>query len=238
MEQHPSQPTEVPRARVPLGRAAFLGTVVAGVAGIAVLSRVSGGVGATIADLGGAVPGVDALVPTGGWRIYNVQDPMPTFDPATYALTIGGNVESPAVLRWQDVQATQQDTQVCDFHCVTGWSVADVHWKGIRPQTVIDLVRPRASAKHVTFQSLEQPYFDQLTLEQFLLADVMLATEMDGKPLTRAHGAPLRLVMPKMYGYKGVKWLSGISFDDEPQPGFWETRGYDADAWVGRDVQH
>ena len=57
---------------------------------------------------------------------------------------------------------------------------------------------------------------------------------MDGLPLTRAHGAPLRLVIPQMYGYKGVKWLPEIRFDATASTGYWEQRGYDVDAWIGR----
>jgi len=116
--------------------------------------------------------------------------------------------------------------------------VYDVTFKGIRPQTLIDLVQPAPTAKHVNFQSLEEPYFDQLTLDQFLLPQVMLATEMDGKPLTRPHGSPMRLVIPQMYGYKGVKWVGRITFEEEPTLGYWETRGYAADAWVGTDAQY
>jgi DMSO/TMAO reductase YedYZ molybdopterin-dependent catalytic subunit len=237
MEPPPDHPTPTPRSRIPLGRAAFLGTVAAGIGGIAVLSRFGGGVGASLASLGDNL-GVAAIVPTGGWRIYNVQDPMPTFDPATYSLTIDGNVENPVTLTWSDVQATEMVTEVSDFHCVTGWSVYDVRFRGIKAQTILDLVKPRAEAQHVNFQSLEEPYFDQLTMKQFMLPTVMLATAMDGKPLTRPHGAPMRLVIPQMYGYKGVKWLSKITFENEPTLGYWETRGYDADAWVGKDVSH
>lgn len=233
--QPPDHPTPTPRSRIPLGRAAFLGTIAAGVGGIAVLSRFGGGVGSSVASLGDRL-GVAAIVPTGGWRIYNVQDPMPTFDPATYTLTIDGAVENPVRLTWSDVQNVPMVQSISDFHCVTGWSVEDVHWKGITPTTLCELVRPQATAKHVNFQSLEEPYFDQLTLEQFQLPDVLLATEMDGLPLKRVHGAPMRLVIPQMYGYKGVKWLSRITFEQEPTPGYWETRGYDADAWVGSDA--
>lgn len=163
---------------------------------------------------------------------------MPTFDPATYALEITGLVDNPVRLTWNEVQALPMRESVSDFHCVTGWSVPDVHWKGIVPATLIDLVKPKPAATHVTFRSLEEPYFDQLTLEQFQLPQVLLAAEMDRKPLVRVHGAPLRLVIPQMYGYKGVKWVASISFDGEAEPGYWETRGYDADAWVGRDVYH
>jgi DMSO/TMAO reductase YedYZ molybdopterin-dependent catalytic subunit len=234
-EPLPEHPRETSRERIPLGRAAFLGTIAAGVVGVGVLSKLGG---AGLGSLASDVPGLDAIAPSSGWRIYNVKDPMPVFDPATYALEIGGLVEQPVRLSWDEVQQLPMRESVSDFHCVTGWSVPDVHWNGILPSTLIDLVRPKPEAAYVTFQSLEEPYYDQLTMEQFKLPHVLLATHMDRKPLVRVHGAPLRLVIPQMYGYKGVKWVSSIRFEAEEDPGYWETRGYDADAWVGRDVYH
>ena len=85
----------------------------------------------------------------------------------------------------------------------------------------------------MTLQSLETPYVDQISLAQFQEPDAMLARHQDGKPLTRSHGAPLRLVLPSMYGYKNVKWVRELRFDSAAAPGFWEQRGYDVDAWVG-----
>ena len=67
-----------------------------------------------------------------------------------------------------------------------------------------------------------------------MLADVMLALDMDGKPLSRPHGAPARVVMPQMYGYKSVKWVTRIEVRTDVLPGYWEQHGYDADAWLGR----
>jgi DMSO/TMAO reductase YedYZ molybdopterin-dependent catalytic subunit len=69
-------------------------------------------------------------------------------------------------------------------------------------------------------------------MEQAHLADAMLAYEMDGTPLTRPHGAPARVVIPEMYGYKGVKWLNRITLLDQPFDGYWENRGYDRNAWI------
>jgi len=63
---------------------------------------------------------------------------------------------------------------------------------------------------------------------------VLLAYEMDGKPLSRPHGAPLRVVIPDMYGYKNVKWVERIVLTERPLEGYWEVRGYDRNAWVGR----
>jgi DMSO/TMAO reductase YedYZ molybdopterin-dependent catalytic subunit len=226
-------PKPTPREGLPLGRAALLGTFAAGLAGIAVAPAInralSGAVPTAPAGLGDLLPGLG-----GGWRIYSIQYPLPRFDPKTFELRITGLVESPQRLRWKDVAALPGARQTSDFHCVTGWSVTDVHWEGIRPQTIIDLVRPTSAAKYVTLQSLEGPYVDQVSLEQFREPNVMLARGMDGKPLTRSHGSPLRLVLPSMYGYKGVKWVREVRFDSAPAPGYWEQRGYDVDAWVGK----
>ena len=71
-------------------------------------------------------------------------------------------------------------------------------------------------------------------MPQALLHDVMLAYEMDEKPLPRDHGAPLRLIIPDMYGYKNVKWLREINLVSQAGAGYWEQLGYDKDAWVGR----
>ena len=61
-----------------------------------------------------------------------------------------------------------------------------------------------------------------------------LGVVTDGRPLSRAHGAPVRLVIPEMYGYKNVKWLAGVNLVPRALDGYWEELGYDRDAWVGR----
>ena len=227
----PEAPREVPKEGLPIGRAAFIATILAGVGGIAIAPQIA----ARVNGFANSLPaGLGDLVPGGGWRIYSIVTPLPTFHPATYELRVHGEVEKPITLRWNEVAALEGASQVSTFHCVTGWTVSNVHWEGVRASTIADLVKPKPSAKYVTFQSLEEPYVDQLTREQFELPDSMLARRMNGKPVTRAHGAPLRLVVPQMYGYKGVKWVKEIRYDAEPAAGFWEQRGYDVDAWVGR----
>jgi len=177
---------------------------------------------------------VGNLLPVGGWRIYTISGTMPIFDPASWRLEIGGLVERPQSLSYADLARLPKAEQVSTFHCVTGWSVENVHWGGVRFQHLLDLARPLPGATAVRFVSLEQPYEDSLTLEQVRLPDAMLAYEMDAKPLARPHGAPARVVLPEMYGYKGVKWVAQLHVTDRIQPGFWEQRGYDTDAWVGR----
>jgi len=112
--------------------------------------------------------------------------------------------------------------------------VKDVHWSGVRMSDVLASTRPLFSAHALQFLSMKQPYVDYLTLDQARLGDVMLAYAMDGRPLAREHGAPPRLVIPEMYGYKNVKWLQAINAVSQADGGYWEQLGYDRDAWVGR----
>jgi DMSO/TMAO reductase YedYZ molybdopterin-dependent catalytic subunit len=213
------------------GRRIFLGTVAAGVTslywGKAAWDHVTGVVSPVAA-------GLAPILPTGGWRIYTISGHMPVFDPATWRLKIGGLVEQPVSLTYDQLRALPRVEQVSNFHCVTGWSVNNVHWAGVRMDHVLGTARPLDSGHALRFTSMEVPYVDYLTMRQASLRDVLLAYEMDGKPLPREHGAPVRLVIPEMYGYKNVKWLQGIDVVPQLEPGYWENLGYDQDAWVGR----
>jgi DMSO/TMAO reductase YedYZ molybdopterin-dependent catalytic subunit len=124
--------------------------------------------------------------------------------------------------------------QVSTFHCVTGWTVQNVQWGGVRIADLLAQAGVVPEAGALEFVSAENPYTDYLTMKQASLHDVLLAYEMDGKPLPREHGAPLRLVVPDMYGYKNVKWLNAINIVPSAEDGYWEALGYDRDAWVGR----
>jgi DMSO/TMAO reductase YedYZ molybdopterin-dependent catalytic subunit len=222
------QPEDQPRR---YGRRLFLATVVGGISslywGKAAWDHVSG----VISPVANAVA---PILPTGGWRIYTISGHMPVFDPKTWRLRIGGMVDQPVSLTYDELRALPRVEQVSNFHCVTGWSVDNVHWGGVRMHDVLAAAKPSSSAHALEFVSMEVPYTDYLTLEQASLRDVMLAYEMDGQPLPREHGAPVRLIIPQMYGYKNVKWLAGINLVRQEQLGYWEQLGYDQNAWVGR----
>ncbi len=215
----------------PLGRRGFFVLVGAGLS-----SLVWGGSALDLAAKSTLVvpDPLRAAIPVGqGWRIYAVNPPYPRFDPARWRLRIEGLVERPQSLTYAEVLALPQADQTSDFHCVTGWSVDDVRWRGVRFADLLAAARPLPAARALAFVSAERPYVDTLTMEQALARDALLAHTMDGRPLTRPHGAPARVVMPRMYGYKGVKWLERIVVTDRVEDGFWEQRGYDRDAWVG-----
>jgi len=213
-----------------IGRSVFLATTLGGLSslwwGSSLWSRVSHALG--------PVESLVPLVPSGGWRIYTVSGSLPGFDPATWRLELAGAVERPLSLSHRELLALPKATQVSTFHCVTGWTVRNVHWQGVRLDHVLGPAGPSAAAHGLRFVSAEYPYVDYLTRGQAALHDVLLAYGMDGKPLPREHGAPLRLVIPDMYGYKNVKWLRRIEVVPQAGAGYWEQLGYDRDAWVGR----
>jgi DMSO/TMAO reductase YedYZ molybdopterin-dependent catalytic subunit len=215
----------------PYGRRTFLAVTALGLSALVWGRPAWRAVSGLVDPVTGAIPA--GIVPSSGWRIYTVSSPMPRFDPETWRLRVGGLVEEPRTFTYDELRSLPRSEQVSDFHCVTGWSVQDVRWTGVRFDDLLAAVRPKPAAKVLSFVSAEKPYVDNLTLGQAGLEDVMLAYEMDGRPLPRKHGAPLRLVIPDMYGYKSVKWVERIVLAATAEPGYWEQRGYDDDAWVG-----
>lgn len=221
---------------MPYGRRAFVGIVAGGVSSLLWGDAALRGISDLLRPVTSQLPdGISAALPSpsSGWRIYNVAPPMPRFDQSSWRLTIDGLVDRPQSIDFDQLRALPRAEQTSDFHCVTGWSVEGVRWAGVRFPDLLEAAGVRAEAGALTFSSAEKPYTDALTLDQAMTSDAMLAYEMDGGPISREHGAPVRLVMPQMYGYKGVKWVERITATAQPELGFWEQRGYDLDAWVG-----
>ena len=103
----------------------------------------------------------------------------------------------------------------------------------MRTATLLEMARPRAEARFVSMTSYDG-YTTNLTLADFAAADVMIAHSWEGAPLSRQHGGPVRLVLPRLYFWKSPKWLTRIELLAEDRPGFWEVRGYhnQGDPWL------
>lgn len=167
----------------------------------------------------------------GNFRVYSVT-PIPAFTSEDWQFTLGGLVSRPQQWSWEDFLKIPRKVQVSDFHCVTGWSVYNVTWEGIPLSELLNLAGVGPKAKYAKFYSGDGVYTDVLSLEQIRTDDIMVAILMDGKPIPQKLGGPVRLVVPKMYAYKSVKWLQAIELIEEEHLGYWEVRGYDADAWI------
>jgi DMSO/TMAO reductase YedYZ molybdopterin-dependent catalytic subunit len=149
-----------------------------------------------------------------------------------WELKLGGAVESPVVLNWNEFQAMRQVADVSDFHCVTTWSQLNMEWRGVAFIALVERVRPRPEATHVFFKSYDG-YSTNNPLEVCLDDDVLVAHTWNGQPLPVEHGGPARVIIPKRYAWKGAKWIREITFLDRDILGFWEVRGYSntADPW-------
>ncbi len=151
----------------------------------------------------------------------------------TWSLRIHGKVEQPVTLSWAEFQALPRFRDTSDFHCVTTWSQFDMVWEGVAFLSLAERVRPLPSATHVYFKAFDG-YTTNVRLDALMDDDVLLAHSWNGQPLTRAHGGPVRVVVPKLYAWKGAKWVKEIIFLDRDILGFWELRGYSnsADPWL------
>jgi DMSO/TMAO reductase YedYZ molybdopterin-dependent catalytic subunit len=155
-----------------------------------------------------------------------------TADTQNWKLQIHGEVEEPAVLSFQELLKLSQVDITCDVHCVTGWTLLDSQWKGVRLTQIMDLVKTKESARYVIFQAAAG-YTSNIPLEEARKDNVILAHGFFGRTLPRAHGAPVRALVPDRYFYKSAKWLQGVKFTARDEPGYWERQGYSnsADPW-------
>lgn len=149
-----------------------------------------------------------------------------------WTLAIGGEVEKPTTLSWPEFKALPQVEDVSDFHCVTTWSKFDCRWSGVAFTTLCELVQLKPTARFVYLTSYDG-YSTNVSLEACLDDDVLVATQFEGKPVPRAHGGPARMIVPKLYAWKGAKFIKSIHFLAHDRPGYWEVRGYSntADPW-------
>jgi DMSO/TMAO reductase YedYZ molybdopterin-dependent catalytic subunit len=156
-----------------------------------------------------------------------------------WKLEIAGLVENPVTLTWHQFLELPQAEDVSDFHCVTSWSRYDNHWRGVRFKTIAELVVPKDEAKFVLCTGYDFmpgsfiPYTVNLPLARAVEDDVLLVHTWEGRPLPREHGGPCRMITPKLYAWKGAKWIRKIEFLAEDDKGFWEVRGYSntAEPW-------
>lgn len=172
------------------------------------------------------------------WPVLDLGE-QPEVDLATWKLEVGGLVENPVTFNWDRFLALPQADDVSDFHCVTAWSRYNNHWRGVRFRTIAELVVPQDQVRFVLCTGYDFapgtyiPYTTNLPLERAIEDDVLLVHTWEGRPLPREHGGPCRMITPKLYAWKGTKWIRKIEFLPEDRKGFWEVRGYSntAEPW-------
>ena len=172
------------------------------------------------------------------WPVLDLGE-QPHVSPGEWKLEVAGLVENPFTLTWDQFLALPQAEDVSDFHCVTTWSRYDNRWRGVRFKTIAELAVPREDARFVLCTGYDFapgtdiPYTTNIPLERAIDDDVLLVHTWEGQPLPRDHGGPVRMITPRLYAWKGTKWIRKIEFLAEDRKGFWEERGYSnsAEPW-------
>ena len=149
----------------------------------------------------------------------------PKIDLQTWRLRLFGMVEKPLELDWAEFTTLPTVRITTDIHCVTRWSKLDMVWEGVPFTEILNLVSLKPEARYVMQHSCGG-YTTNLPLHDLLDDEILLAYKYDERPLAREHGGPMRLVVPRLYFWKSAKWLNGLEFMAEDQPGFWEQYGY------------
>ncbi|MCA9573989.1 MAG: sulfite oxidase-like oxidoreductase [Myxococcales bacterium] len=161
----------------------------------------------------------------------------PVVSKDVWRLELSGACAHPQELDWSTFMALPIVEDTSDFHCVTTWSRYDMRWRGVRFADLAALAGVHDDAEHVLCHAYDH-YTTNVPLVEALKGDVLLAFEVDGQPLPREHGGPVRMITPQLYAWKGAKWIRKIEFRVHDRPGFWEERGYSNSAHPWREDRY
>ncbi len=159
------------------------------------------------------------------WPVLDANGP-PEVDMAAWSFDVSGLVKTPLKWTWEEFQSLPRVKVKSDFHCVTRWSLLDNLWEGVAAAEIVRRAGVLPQAKYVLAHAYDQGWSTNMPLSDFLAEDVLFADLHNGQPLSLEHGAPLRLVVPRLYAWKSSKWVRGVEFLERDQAGFWEELGY------------
>jgi DMSO/TMAO reductase YedYZ molybdopterin-dependent catalytic subunit len=154
----------------------------------------------------------------------------PKVDEQQWRLQIAGLVKSPLSLSLRDLQRYQPMHQFVTLSCISnpvgGDLTGTTRWTGVGLQQLLPDLKLAPSATHLKIRSADG-FFEVISLD-VIKADprIMLTYSWDGVPLKRAHGYPLRIYIPDLYGMKQPKWIESIEAIDHWEPGYWVRRGW------------
>ena len=157
--------------------------------------------------------------------------PTPHTPLSQWSFAITGEVEEPKSWTWEAFRSLPSERFTTDIHCVTKWSKLDTVWEGVSVDTLLEEVD--SDAEFVVAFS-DGDYTTNLPVEDVTGGKAWIVFAYDDQPLEPEHGGPARLLVPHLYFWKSAKWVRGLEFVSDDQPGFWETNGYHlrGDPWL------
>ena len=166
----------------------------------------------------------DGQTETTKWPVLTY-GPTPQVSTDAWRLRVWGACENPIELDWAGLSALPFVRVQADMHCVTTWSRYNFVWGGYRVRDLLALAKPKAECTHV-MQHGYGDYTTNTSLADVIDDDALIVTETDGAPLDVEHGGPARVVVPKLWAWKGAKWVNGFELMTQDRRGFWEVNGY------------
>jgi DMSO/TMAO reductase YedYZ molybdopterin-dependent catalytic subunit len=157
---------------------------------------------------------------------YDVEDPGVDLD--TWALNVTGLVQKPGMYTMDQIKALPKKRQNTRHICVEGWDVIG-SFGGTKLSDFLQLIGADTKARFIYVECADD-YYESLDMETALHPQTLLCYEMYDQPITRAHGAPVRLQMPTKIGYKQAKYLTDLKVTNvlDGRVGYWEDQGYPA----------
>jgi DMSO/TMAO reductase YedYZ molybdopterin-dependent catalytic subunit len=166
------------------------------------------------------------------WPLYAAEG-MPTINVASWRLTIDGLIDNPLEFTLENLKKLPRKVKSLRLTSVTGWSVRN-DWEGVMMREILRIAKLKPNATHVKFYSAagQEVYTSTVAMKDMEYPNAMLVYGVNGRPLKHEEGGPARALFPQLWGYKSVKWLTRIEFTDRMDEGYWESRGYPAEALI------
>jgi hypothetical protein len=175
------------------------------------------------------------IAPNREFYITTYSDNVPAIEAGAFRLRIEGLVEKPLALTLEELEALKDKAEFVTLECignpVGGDAIGNALWDGVTLRKIINMAIPKNAIVKTVFYA-EDGYGDSIPYSLSLSEDVFLAYRMNGEPLPRQHGYPVRAIVPGIYGMKHVKWLSKIELVNYDFKGYWEKRGWSDDAII------
>lgn len=177
-------------------------------------------------------PDIEPITPNDRFYVVTKNVIDPDVRPDLWSLTVDGHVDGPVSYSLADLMALpsieQEQTLMCISNTVSGGLMSNAIWRGVPLANVIQAAGVRPGTVEVLCRSVDG-YSDSFSIEKALEPTTLLAFEMNGVPLPRRHGYPVRLLVPGLFGEKSVKWITQVQLVPEEVDGFYEQQGWGPD---------
>lgn len=159
----------------------------------------------------------------------------PDVSPESFEFRIGGLVGNPVVLSLDEIKARESMREMRTMECISnpvgGDLIGNAVWTGIRLKPLLDYANIQAGAQEIVMRAADN-YWTSVPVNDLMRDDVLLVYEMNGQQLPRAHGYPLRILIPGRYGQKQPKWITQLEVISGREKGYWETQGWSNEAFI------